>query len=233
MINLIVNADDFGYSAGVNYGIIESHQHGIVNSTTIMMNMPGTKHAIKLAKQNPSLKVGIHLVLTCGKPILSDVSSLVDDNGCFKSLSYWMKHKDMDLAELEREWTAQIEAYYDAGLVPNHFDSHHHVHGWEELYPIVKKLSDKYKLPVRRPSHSFKLSYYSDIFLDDFYGETISENYFNCLKDKVADGHTVEIMTHPGFVDQEVLNGSSYTLLRAQETYILTHVKLPEYISLV
>lgn len=232
MIKLIVNADDFGYSAGINYGIIESHLHGIVNSTTMMMNMSGTKHAVALAKQYPTLKVGVHLVLTCGKPLLDNVKTLVDENGNFKSLHYLMKHMDIDLDELEREWTAQMEAIYEAGLTPNHFDSHHHVHGWNQLYPVVKRLSDKYNLPVRKPNHSLELPYYSDVFLDSFYGESINETYFHTLKEKVKDGQTVEVMSHPGFVDQEVLTGSSYNVLRAKETYILTHVSLPESVTL-
>jgi predicted glycoside hydrolase/deacetylase ChbG (UPF0249 family) len=49
MIKLIVNADDFGYSRGINHAIIDCHQHGIVNSATMMMNMPGVAHAVELA----------------------------------------------------------------------------------------------------------------------------------------------------------------------------------------
>jgi chitin disaccharide deacetylase len=233
MAKLIVNADDFGYSAGVNYGIIESHLHGIVNSATMMMNMSGTKQAIELAKQYSSLKVGIHLVLTCGRPLLNDVKSLVDENGNFKSLTCLMAHKDIVLEELEREWSAQIDAFYQTGLTPNHFDSHHHVHGLEELYPVVKALSDKYVLPVRKPNHSHELPYYSNLFFDDFYGNNISEHYFEDLQAKVSDEQTIEIMSHPGYIDQEVLTGSSYNIQRAKETYILTHVMLPESLILL
>src|ERR1700732_1931642 len=102
MIKLIVNADDFGYSRGVNFGIIDSHMRGIVNSSTMMMNMPGTGHAIELAKEYPSLQVGIHLVLTCGKPLLQDVHSLVDENGHFKKLKQIREKNDIVLDELER-----------------------------------------------------------------------------------------------------------------------------------
>jgi len=232
MAKLIVNADDFGYSAGVNYGIIESHLHGIVNSATMMMNMSGTKQAIELAKQVPTLKVGIHLVLTTGRPLLTDVPSLVDERGNFKSQSHLLKQKDIDLMDLEREWAAQIEAFYQAGLTPNHFDSHHHVHGMAELYPVVKKLSDQYDLPVRKVNPSLDLRYYSDVFFDHFYGEGISDTYFDRLQQRVGEGQTVEIMVHPGFIDQELLTGSSYNIQRAKETYILTHVQLPDLFTL-
>lgn len=85
MIDVLVNADDFGLTKAVNYGILDSHKYGIVNSATIMMNAKATEHAIEIAKKTPSLKVGIHLVLTWGKPLLSDVPSLVDESGFFKS----------------------------------------------------------------------------------------------------------------------------------------------------
>ena len=75
MIQLIVNADDFGLTEGTNYGIIDGHINGLVNSTTMMMNMPGTEHAVRLAKTYAG--VGVHLVLTAGEPLLKDVPSLV------------------------------------------------------------------------------------------------------------------------------------------------------------
>lgn len=108
MIKLIVNADDFGFSAGVNYGIIHSHLNGIVNSTTVMMNMPGTEHALALAQQHPCLRIGLHLVLTCGKPLLSGMRSLTDENGVFKSQS---SLQDVSLDELEQEWSEQINRF--------------------------------------------------------------------------------------------------------------------------
>lgn len=234
MPKLIVNADDFGYSRGINHGIIDSYLNGIVNSATMMMNMSGTDHAIELAKQYPTLKVGVHLVLTCGRPLLNDVPSLVDEKGNFKSLSMLTEKMDIDLKELEREWTAQIGRFVQAGLKPNHLDSHHHVHGMKELYPVVKLLSEKYELPVRKTAEPFNLTSYSDIFLDDFYGEQINVNYFKELENKWKDSdYTIEIMTHPGYLDEEVLKGSSYNVQRTKETKILTSVTLPKYFELV
>lgn len=234
MIKLIVNADDFGLSRGVNHGIIDSHLYGIVNSATMMMNMAGTEHALELARKNPGLRVGIHLVLTCGKPLLTDVPSLVDEKGNFKSQSYLIKTKDILLEELEREWTAQIERFLSAGIEPTHFDSHHHVHTWEELYPVVKKLSEKYNLPVRRNgSFTFEgVESFSTISLFDFYGEGVSHDYFSKLAAFVDDEMTVEVMCHPAYIDNTLLNVSSYTYTRLTELEILTTVKLPANITL-
>ena len=87
MIKLIVNADDFGLTEGTNYGIIDGHINGLVNSTTMMMNMPGTEHAVRLAKEYNLLGVGVHLVLTAGEPLLGDVPSLVGSDGSFHKQS--------------------------------------------------------------------------------------------------------------------------------------------------
>lgn len=229
MIKLIVNADDFGLSRGVNYGILDSYLYGIVNSTTMMMNMVGTEHAIQLAKNNPELRVGIHLVLTGGKPLTENVPSLVGEDGYFKSLSQLNNGKDISLVELEKEWTAQIERFISSGLRPTHFDSHHHVHTLKELQPVVQKLSETYGLPVRRNGGKAieGAASFSDLSLIDFYGEGVTESYFTNLSARIEDGLTVEIMCHPAYLDHVLLNGSSYNVKRLIELEILTTVTLP------
>jgi hypothetical protein len=229
MINLIINADDFGLSKGVNHGIIDSYLYGVVNSTTMMMNMAGTGHAIQLAKNNPGLRVGIHLVLTNGKPIVPDVPTLIGDNGYFKSLAAFNNGSELSLTEVEREWTAQIERFIASGIAPTHFDSHHHVHTLKELEPVVKKLANKYRLPVRRNGWIGidGVEPYTDLSLFDFYGEGVTEDYFSTLSTRISDGTTVEIMCHPAYVDHTLINCSSYTFKRITEYKILTSVTLP------
>lgn len=233
MIKLIVNADDFGYSRGVNFGIIDAHRDGIVNSATMMMNMSAVGQAIELAKENPKLQVGIHLVLTCGKPLLPDVPSLVDESGNFKKLSDLMKNKVLSLSELEREWTAQIERFLQSGLIPTHFDSHHHVHTIPEFLKVVQALSRKYHLRARGASELNDVPSFTDIFLHDFYGSGATYDYFEKLPNRVEDGQTVEVMCHPGYLDLAVLTGSSYAIDRVRETGILTTVSLPNQVVLV
>ncbi|MFB7140212.1 chitin disaccharide deacetylase [Gottfriedia sp. NPDC056225] len=235
MIKLIVNADDFGYSRGINYGIIDAHKNGIVNSATMMMNMPGVSHAVELAKENPGLQVGIHLVLTCGKPLLSDVPTLVNEEGNFKSRNEFFEHKNISLEELEREWTKQIETFLESGLKPTHFDSHHHVHSIPEFLPVVQKLSKKYNLSVRRISENALqgVTPFTDVFLHGFYGEGVTEDYFEKVLTHVQDGQSVEVMCHPGYLDHEILNNSSYAKDRVKETLVLSAVKLPKEIVLL
>src|SRR3989442_12181882 len=82
---LIVNADDFGRSAGVDRGILRAHREGIVTSTTFMANAPRADEAAALARATPTLDVGVHLVLTHDRPLTDPVRipSLVRADGSF------------------------------------------------------------------------------------------------------------------------------------------------------
>jgi len=235
MIKVLVNADDFGFSRGVNYGIMDCHKYGLVNSATMMMNAAATEHGIEIAKELPALKVGVHLVLTWGRPLSSNVASLVDDNGNFKKQqAVYETPNAINLVELEREWTAQIEQFIQSGLEPTHFDSHHHVHGITEFYPVVKKLSDRYQLPVRHAgSHFNEIQTTTELLLTDFYGETATADYFAKLESRVNGVSSVEIMAHPAYLDYELLRGSSYNQQRVKETSILKIAVLPRGFSLL
>ncbi len=224
---MIINADDFGLSRGVNYGIIDAHLKGLVTSATMMMNAKATKHAISLAKDTPSLKVGVHLVLTWGRPLLEDVPSLIDEAGNFKKQIFVYKNPvSISLDDLEREWTAQIEKCFDADLTPSHLDSHHHVHGIKEFYPVIKKLSEKYGLPVRNAgTHFTDIQTLTDVFLDDFYGDGVTDSYFENLHEQVEGGKSIEIMTHPAYLDETLMKESSYNMQRLKETRILMDAK--------
>jgi len=238
MIRLIVNADDFGLCRGVNYGILDTHLNGIVTSTTLMMNMPGTEHAIRLAKTHPTLRVGIHLVLTGGYPVSHDVPSLVDEIGAFLRLSAVTSSSGelpWKLEEVEREWHAQITKFLASGLHPSHLDSHHHVHTWPQLLPVIQKLACHYDLPVRTNGLFTlpKIKHFTDICLLDFYGDSIQPNYFERLPQYVADETTVEVMCHPAYVDSFLLQNSSYHIQRVKELEILINSEIPDGVVLI
>jgi chitin disaccharide deacetylase len=147
----------------------------------------------------------------------------------------YVKQKEFSLDDIEREWTAQIERFLDTGLSLSHFDSHHHVHTIPELLPVVQKLAKKYHLSARRIAEQAVegVAPFTDIFLHDFYGEGVTYDYFENLPNRVKDGQTVEVMCHPGYLDYEVLNRSSYAVERVKETDILTSVTLPSQLALL
>lgn len=235
-MKLIVNADDFGYSKGVNLGIIEAHRAGVVTSATAMVNMNGFEHAVMLAKETPTLGVGIHLVLTCGAPVSQNVPSLTDEHGRFRRGRDYLSSASPK--EVERELRSQLEKFLETGLSPTHMDSHHHVHAHAAILPIVLRLAKEYRLPVRNPwtfspgvraAHSDVLT--TDGFSERFYGDDLTAQSFIDAVEELAGCAVAEMMTHPAYVDEEVLTGSSYTLQRARELQILTAKEIKEYVQ--
>jgi predicted glycoside hydrolase/deacetylase ChbG (UPF0249 family) len=152
MIQLIINADDFGLSRSVNQGIIQAHCEGILTSTTIMANMPYFEEAANLAHQHTDLGVGVHLNIIRGTP-LSDpmkVPSLID-NRCFffNHISKFMFRLflgRLNPEEIRTEYRAQIERVIENGLRPTHIDSEKHHHLLPGLLPIVVELAKYYHI---------------------------------------------------------------------------------------
>lgn len=134
MRRVIINADDFGLSPGVNRGIVSAFHDGVLSSTTMLVNLSHFDDAVALAAANPKLPVGIHLSLLWGSP-LSDpkqVPTLVDRQGRFpRSLLVLARRYfagSLRLDDVAREFRAQIGRFRAAGLRPTHVDTHKHVH---------------------------------------------------------------------------------------------------------
>lgn len=218
---------------GVNLGIIEAYKNGIVTSSTLMTNMKECEHALKLIKDNPGLGIGIHLVLTSGKPININVPSLVNEDGYFRSMNDLSVYGKVE--DIKKEFKSQIEKFYSFGLKATHIDSHHHVHGIDNIYPIVLELSKQYGIPIRNVNNKrlselkeFKTTEY---FSDEFYGKNISIEYLEEILNKAKEWESVEIMSHPAYIDYELYNISSYNRERAKELFILTSSKVRDFIK--
>jgi len=162
MKRLIVNADDFGLTESVNRGILDAHRRGILTSTTLLANGAAFESAVSLALATPRLGVGVHLNLTQGRPISDprEVASLVNERGCFcgepAGLLTRILTGKLHLADVEREWRAQIDKVRGAGIAVTHLDGHKHVHMLPPLFPIVLRLAREYgisgvRLAVERP----------------------------------------------------------------------------------
>lgn len=227
---LIMNADDFGISEGATIGILLAHQKGILTSTTCMMNMPYAEFALTEAKKYPNLGVGVHLVLTVGKPLIEGAKSYTDENGYFLRPSDYKDgnpHANED--ELYREWKAQIEKFIDiTGHKPTHIDSHHHVHLLPWHLPVVKKLALEYRLPIRQ--EEYIIDQFEYVHCDiSFYDQKISTDYLKELLKKHQD--TLEIMCHPALLDQALYEISSYHIPRMKELEILKSQDIKNFIN--
>ena len=141
MRRLIINADDFGLTSGVNRGIMESHRNGVVTSATLMARGARFDEATDLAAQAPRLSVGCHVVLVDGSPVLAgeQVSSLISGASPprfrvglahFAGLAAAGR---LNPEQVENEVTAQIKKLQAAGIMVSHVDSHKHTH----MFPVV------------------------------------------------------------------------------------------------
>jgi chitin disaccharide deacetylase len=144
---LIVNADDFGLTPGVNRGILEAHVKGVVTSATLMANASGFDDAVELAQTSPTLSVGCHVVLVDGSPVssLSRSSTLrggADSQQLEKSLSRFAVRAlrgRVDPTEVETEVAAQIQKLQAAGIRLSHVDTHKHAHIFPQiLAPLLR-----------------------------------------------------------------------------------------------
>ena len=147
MRRLIVNADDFGLTPGVNRGIVEAHAGGIVTSSTLMATATTLDDAVRLAAANPGLSPGCHIVLVDGTPVLdpAQVSSLMNrkKNGQFEEgiagFAFRVLRGRIDGDQVEAEVTAQIRKLQSAGVQVSHVDTHKHTHIFPQiLYPILR-----------------------------------------------------------------------------------------------
>ena len=140
MSRLIVNADDFGLTSGVNRAIAELHAAGAVTSATLMARASAASEAIEIARSTPTLGVGCHIVLVDGTPVLPPdrIASLIDArSGHFHStLSAFLPRLltgRIDTSEIEAEAAAQIALLKDRGVELSHIDTHKHTH----MFPAV------------------------------------------------------------------------------------------------
>lgn len=231
MTKLIVNADDFGYCEAVNYGIISSHVNGIVTSTTIMANMMGFNHAVKLLEEFDNLGCGVHMTLSCNKPLNDNLKTLVDENGRFYRRINEEVLKKIDLDELYIEFCTQIDKVIESGVKITHLDSHHHVHTIPQFEEVIKVILDKYKLPIRG---GFKYNFdYDKVVpcISDFYNKNVSLDYFSKNLDKIKSHEVCDLMSHPAFIEDFLINSTSYAIERAKEYKILTSKEVKYFIE--
>jgi hopanoid biosynthesis associated protein HpnK len=136
---LIVNADDFGMSEAVNEAIIRAHREGVLTSASLMVTGEAAAQAVRLAKENPRLAVGIHLVAVMGRSVLpqSEIPTLVDEAQNFSNnptaagLKYFFSPQSR--REIRREIAAQFAKFHETGLKLSHVDGHLHLH----VHPVI------------------------------------------------------------------------------------------------
>lgn len=236
---LIINADDYGLTSSVSAGIREAHLKGILSSTTVMAGgLTVDTDLPVLLKECPEIGIGVHLTLTTLKPILNQefIPSLLNHEGKFYSLKELLSRtEEISEEELYSEWKAQIEKIISFSVKPDHLDSHHSACLFsEKTVAVMIKLAKEYQLPVRAPfssNNSSLLAYtknelnknaikYPNGFIGNFTGKHVEEGDFAEILNQLEPGVT-EIMSHPGFIDKNLLKISSMVDTRETEVQTL------------
>ena len=154
--SLVVNADDLGLTVGVNNGIFDAHDRGVLTSASVFANARATGDAIARARRRPALGIGCHLTLVDGQPTLppARVPSLIAGDGRFRRS--WKPFivscllGRISMTEVEQELTAQIDRLRSAGVALTHLDAHKHVHAYPPIFEIVTRLAERFRIPVVR-----------------------------------------------------------------------------------
>jgi predicted glycoside hydrolase/deacetylase ChbG (UPF0249 family) len=255
---LIINADDFGLTQGVNQAVAELHRAGVLTSTTLMAKETATAEAIEIARSNPSLGVGCHVVLVDGEPVLHGV--LQPTLGAF--LRQLIAGR-IDSAQIEAETAAQIQLLQSRGLTLTHIDTHKHTH----MFPAVLRpvLRAAYKAGIRAVRNPFEPAWslratpnapwsrrmavgllrrlepvFRRIVAEEGFATTdgnigisatgsLDAETLHSLLSHLAGG-TFELVTHPGYNDADL--AKAHTRLRAsrdvERQALLAWKKAPE-----
>lgn len=149
-MQIIFNADDFGRSRNINAAVIQAHTQGVLTSASLMVAGNATQEAVTLARQTPTLAVGLHLVVACDKALLppAEIPRIVDSQGYFprNPLTLGLRYVFSEKArqELRREITAQFEYYASTGLPLGHVDGHIHMHIHPVVFEMLLPLAEQY-----------------------------------------------------------------------------------------
>ncbi len=205
---LIVNADDFGRSPGVNRGIIETHERGIVTSASLMVHWPAAAEAAAYSREHPNLSLGLHF----------DLGEWAYRDGNWVTM-YEVAPAD-DVTAVADEAARQLAAFRRlVGREPTHIDSHQHVHRWGPVRSVLVEVARDLAVPLR--DHSPKIRY-----CGGFYGQTGKGSH---LPDAISVDGLIKILValppgvtelgcHPGVGDDL---DTTYRSERTQEVKAL------------
>jgi hypothetical protein len=226
----------------VSEGILEAYERGIVTSLTAFANRPISSTLLRRAKRHSTLGIGLHLNVTFGEPLSKPgkIPSLVTSEGSFRK----MTPQDLNMvrsSELEEEWGLQIRRFQKLwGSLPDHLDSHHHLHAhpkfWAVFLKFVKQLNVPFRLPRSRLSKSLRETFQKKKCLlpNCLWGNLDPGRNWNTRKltallRQLKPG-IHEIVSHPGFVSGALSRISAFQEGREEELAALTSLEVLEMV---
>jgi predicted glycoside hydrolase/deacetylase ChbG (UPF0249 family) len=230
---LIFNADDYGLSSGVSRGILDAGS-GVVRSTTVMANYVTPEDA-QFLKQS-GMACGAHLNISSGTPLTRYPAQLLKDDGSFdkqKALDAWTWESEELRTAVLVEWSAQLGRLYEFGLTVGHLDSHHHTHMVGYLFAEAARFAQDNSLPLR--SRHMMRGYLRDVgvrcpddLIESYFGRGNVSHEALLRSLSQAQGEIIEVMCHPGYIDDDLRARSGYLEEREEEREILSDPTLVE-----
>jgi hopanoid biosynthesis associated protein HpnK len=242
---LIINADDFGFTTDVNAGIVQAHRQGVLTSTTLMATGDAFGDAVRLARATPTLDIGCHLVLVQGTSVLTGRELPTGPRALISALA-------RNRIDVYPELRAQIEKITACGLKLSHLDTHKHTHIVPTVFRAVVRLAAEFRIPyVRLPLDStlpcqtwiapFRRLYLrianrraiktTDHFMGFRLTGSLNEASFAAAIRALPEG-TTEFMCHPGYLGPDL--AAADTRLkesRVRELEALTSPRIKQLIN--
>ena len=258
---LIINADDFGISRGVNIGIIEAAVAEVVTSASMVVNLPAFADALDRARSCPALSLGLHLNFTVGRPLTVSPSLTRRSTGEFYALPVLVARASLGLLDewdIARECLAQIDRMSEAGFPPTHLDSHRHVHAHPAISSaVITAAASRGVFQVRVPTEPLwvnardwraTLKKAGLLACARLSGRTsANDRAIHFVGLSLQGGRsfarrlfalipqlpvgTTELMTHPGYADDSLAEQDSYTRERETELEVLCSREFRELLA--
>ncbi len=227
-IELIINADDYGYYPCVSEGILDAAKSGAITATGILANSPDLKTQLEWLKPVKNLDLGVHLNLTSRRPLTLPITDKLSAwNGCFPgtyTMSRLLLTKRITLSDIRLEWSAQIEACQGHKLV--FLNSHEHIHMLPLLFPLTLELAQTYDIPNVRLTQAdwvspfnrstlirntliqsmyafnqWRTKQVTPLFLGLSRSGKLDYDYLTLIFGRFKPGYRYELMCHPGHFD--------------------------------
>ena len=251
MKRLIITADDFGLCHEVNQAVARAYQQGVLTCASLMVSGESFDEAAAIARENPKLGVGLHLVLVEGRSVLTpdEIPDLVDRQGRFSNnlwqagTRYFFKRGIRD--QIRRECEAQIQKFETIGVTFDHLNAHNHFHLHPTVASIVVALARKYEIPAMRvPYAPFfgpltwslkkRLRMSGVLYNDALFGLEESGRFDEATwlqaLDSLPEGVT-EMYTHPATAKSPILNATMPDYCHAEELEALLSPRVRDKIE--
>ncbi len=250
-MKLLFQSDDYGITDAVTCGILKGIREGVIRNTGLFANMPSTEYAAAQIKDYPQACFGIDINLVAGKPVSDPqvVPGLVDENGDFISSKRRLSENETKQGPMGQEFIndpynfeetcieieAQIQRFIDlVGHAPEYLHGHSLI--TPNIYKAMKMMSEKYDIPIsfemmqKAKLHSVPSQYAKPFSLEQQYNYDSETNLLKNLEDAL-DKDKCCYICHAGFVDEDLYDFSSYTVVRQKDLKAATSEKVKQLIK--